>query len=126
MRRNRSPLMDDIPVLTDSVPEVRPVDPRAAAASRRNPRAGRARCADTIPMLPSASPSALSAGTRRSAPPAAVVEEGEPSDWLQLGGAEPSVIGDAPDSIAIVPPLRAGRGEEIDVEAPPEPEERSS
>ena len=27
MRRNRSPLMDDIPVLTDAVPEVRPGRP---------------------------------------------------------------------------------------------------
>src|SRR5690349_10166431 len=98
MRRNRSPLMDDIPVLTDSVPEARLAPPA-------RPR----------PSLPADGPDSIPMLTERvedkpAPPPEAkgrdVVEEGEPSDWLQLGGAEPSVIGEAPDSIAIVPPLR--------------------
>ena len=33
------------------------------------------------------------------------VDEGEPSVWLDFQESEPSVIGDAPDSIAIVPPV---------------------
>jgi hypothetical protein len=120
MRRNRSPLMDDIPVLTDSVPEARPGHPAAV-----RPRLPGSR-ADTIPMLTeriSSAPASASLAPAAPAvtPKAGVVEEGEPSDWLQLGGAEPSVIGEAPDSIAMVPPYV--EEEEIEVEAPPEVEE---
>jgi hypothetical protein len=120
MRRNRSPLMDDIPVLTDSVREIppgRPLQPRRTEPDFDAP--------DTIPML---TDSVDDAPEEPVAPaPAvtkeAVVEEGEPSDWLQLGGAEPSIIGEAPDSIAIVPPVEQQMSEEIEVEAPPEVEE---
>src|SRR3954464_1465272 len=105
MRRNRSPLMDDIPVLTDSVPEARPGRP-----ARLRPALPERRSADTIPMLTERA--AVAPTGRAVAPPAAsapfapppktppVVDEGEASDWLQLGEGEPSVIGDAPDSIA--------------------------
>jgi hypothetical protein len=37
------------------------------------------------------------------------VGEGEPSVWLDFQESEPSVIGDAPDSIAIVPPVDLAR-----------------
>jgi len=112
MRRNRSPLMDDIPVLTDSVraiPPGRPVQPRRNEPDFDAP--------DTIPMLTDS----VADAPEESVPPApdpvkdAVVEEGEPSDWLQLGGAEPSIIGEAPDSIAIVPPVAQAMSEEIEV-----------
>jgi hypothetical protein len=120
MRRNRSPLMDDIPVLTDSVPEARPGHP-----ARLRPARPGSRGPDTIPMLTervsSAATPAPVAPATPAPPKAPVVEEGEPSDWLQLGGAEPSVIGEAPDSIAMVPPYV--EEEEIEVEAPPEVEE---
>lgn len=118
MRRNRSPLMDDIPVLTDSVPEVtlgRPVREKPLP----EPIAP-----DTIPMLTdSVSPAAPAPPATPAAAKVEVVEEGEPSDWLQTGGREPSVIGDAPDSIVIVPAVVHEVREEIFVEAPPEVEE---
>jgi hypothetical protein len=117
MRRNRSPLMDDIPVLTDSVP----VTPAGRPAARLRPASPAA--PDTIPMLTEAVPAAPApVAPATPAPPAAVVEEGEPSDWLQTGGAEPSVIGDAPDSIALAPSY-AEAAEVIEVEAPPDVEE---
>jgi hypothetical protein len=45
----------------------------------------------------------------------ATAHEGEPSDWLEIEDAEPSVIGEAPDSVAIVPPvdLRRAADEEL-------------
>jgi hypothetical protein len=95
MRRNRSAIVDDIPVLTDSVPAG--VDPHVlrGRAPQRTPTAPKGH--DPIPTLTErVTPNAPK-------PPGAVIEEGEPSDWLQLGGAEPSIIGNAPDSIAIVP-----------------------
>jgi hypothetical protein len=119
MRRNRSAMIDDIPVLTDSVPATsvpRALRPRAPAA--RAPTVPPPHAADTIPTL-----------TERVAPgppPAkdAVVEEGEPSDWLQLGAEEPSIIGEAPDSIAVVPavPQAPPVTEEIVLKAPSETE----
>jgi len=107
MRRNRSAIVDDIPVLTDSVPlpsEARVLRGRAPAPRLPVPQSP----GDPIPTL-----------TERvvpgaDAPAGTVIEEGEPSDWLQLGAGEPSVIGDAPDSIAIVPP--------VPKESPVEPE----
>ena len=111
MRRNRSPLMDDIPVLTDSVPEV------TVGRPKRDEPPAESNAPDTIPMLTeSVSPAPAAAK-------GAVVEEGEPSDWLQTGGREPSVIGDAPDSIVIVPAVEHEVREEIVVEAPPDVEE---
>jgi hypothetical protein len=118
MRRNRSPLMDDIPVLTDSVraiPPGRPVQQRRTEPDFDAP--------DTIPMLTDSVDDAPAESVAPAPTKEAVVEEGEPSDWLQLGGAEPSIIGEAPDSIAIVPPVEQQMSEEIELEAPPEVEE---
>ncbi len=112
MRRNRSPLMDDIPVLTDAVPEVRPGRP-----ARLRPALPERVAPDTVPMLTEHVSSTPSPAAVTPAVP--VVDEGEASDWLQLGGEEPSVIGEEPDSIAMVPPFE-GMSEEIEVEAPPE------
>ena len=119
MRRNRSPLMDDIPVLTDSVPEA-----RHPPAARLRPALPQSQGRDSIPMLTERVPGAPSPAPATPAPakPDAVIEEGEPSDWLQLGGDEPSVIGDAPDSIAMVPPFEQEASEEIEVQAPAEVE----
>jgi hypothetical protein len=123
MRRNRSPLMDDIPVLTDSVPEARPVRP-----ARLRPTLPESRAPDTVPVLtervPAPAAPAPPAPAAQEPPPdtATVVEEGEPSDWLQLGGGEPSAIGEAPDSIAVVPSYVEETREEIEVVAPPEVE----
>ena len=120
MRRNRSPLMDDIPVLTDSVPEARPGRP-----ARLRPAPPEARTEDAVPMLTESGPRAPAPPAAASPDPSpqkppAVVDEGEPSDWLQLESGEPSVIGDAPDSIAMVPPFDHRVSEEIEVEAPAE------
>jgi len=109
MRRNRSPIPDDIPVLTDSVDAVPP--PRALRGRVAAPQAREAEPheADPIPTLTQA---------MAEEPPAAttsVVEEGEPSDWLQLGEGEPSVIDEAPDSIAIVPEVVPQQPEPIEV-----------
>src|SRR4051812_36375490 len=99
MRRNRSPIPDDIPVLTDSVgalPPPRALRGRGAATQSREPEAA-AQESDTIPTLTETVADEPAAAT------ASVVAEGEPSDWLHLGEGEPSAIGEAPDSIAIVP-----------------------
>ena len=120
MRRNRSAMTDDIPVLTDSVPTTSvPRALRSRVPATRAPVALPPHVADPIPTL-----------TERVAPgsaPAkeAVVEEGEPSDWLQLGAGDPSIIGEAPDSIAIVPPVPQAPSpvtEEIVLKAPSEAE----
>lgn len=123
MRRNRSAVMDDIPVLTDSVPSY----PGARMMRSRvpPPRVPPPVAKDPIPTLTER----VVPGT----PPAkgVVVEEGEPSDWLQLGAVEPSIIGEAPDSIAIVPavppppverPPRPAEPEVIEFTAPEEAE----
>jgi hypothetical protein len=110
MRRNRSPMLDDIPVLTDSIGAIppsriarpRPAPPRAPEpAPPRAPEPAPSE-PDTIPTLTGAIAPAAPVAEKRE-----VVEEGEPSDWLQLGEGEPSAIGEAPDSIAIVPQVEA-------------------
>jgi hypothetical protein len=117
MRRNRSSIADDIPVLTDSVGAIPPA--RITRGRNATPPAPESADGDTIPTLTQAvdDTPAEAAGTT-------IVEEGEPSDWLQLGQGEPSAIGEAPDSIAIVPQLApetveplAESIEEIDVTA---------
>lgn len=90
MRRNRVDLADDIPVLTDAVPSLAEAPARAlAAASAAMP----AQSHTGVPGVPGVPP----------LPAQASAHEGEPSDWLELEDAEPSIIGDAPDSVAIVP-----------------------
>jgi len=95
MRRNRAD--DDIPVLTDAVPSAQ------EAASRFAPRPAPVRqpaaaALDDVPLL-------TDAIEEIDAALAPEIGEGEPSVWLDFQQGEPSVIGDAPDSIAIVPPL---------------------
>ena len=131
MRRNRSPLMDDIPVLTDSVPEV--VRRRGAPGSLAGDMAGvveteAPRGPDTIPMLTESvatedDESDLAPASQPASPSAVTAYEGDASTWLRTGGEEPSVIGDAPDSIARVPEYEEEPPEEIVVEAPLEVEE---
>jgi hypothetical protein len=97
MRRNRAAATDDIPVLTDSV-AVTSAYPKAARPAAPPPRAPAARRApDPIPTLTDSVASDL-AGDADS-----VMQEGEPSDWLDLDAGETSITGEAPDSIAIVP-----------------------
>jgi hypothetical protein len=98
MRRNRADQNDDIPVLTDAVPSVAEAPLRARTVA----------------------PGAVPSGEQPAAAGVAALEhatahEGEPSDWLEIEDAEPSVIGEAPDSVAIVPPvdLRRAADEEL-------------
>jgi hypothetical protein len=104
MRRNRAGADDDIPVLTDAVPSVQEAPARVAPVLR--------------PVEPPAElPAAIPAGGDdvpvlteeieeiEAAAIVAAVDEGEPSVWLDFQESEPSVIGAAPDSIAMVPPV---------------------
>ena len=105
MRRNRERADDDIPVLTDAVPQqvarsafapaLRPVE-----APPASPDVG-----DDVPLLTDEVEEIDAVAID------AAVDEGEPSVWLDFDAAEPSVIGDAPDSIAIVPPVDLRRTE---------------
>ncbi len=105
MRRNRERANDDIPVLTDAVPQhvarsafapqVLPVEAPPAAAD----------VGDDVPLLTDEVEEIDAVAID------AAVHEGEPSAWLDFDAAEPSVIGDAPDSIAIVPPVDLRRPE---------------
>jgi hypothetical protein len=112
MRRNRARVEDDIPVLLDAVPSAAEARIRAPLTQPQNFSApfGPA-AADDVPVLTDTVEEieALSiVGGEES--------EGEPSMWLEFGHNEPSIIGDAPDSIAIVPPVDLRR-------PPPAPEE---
>ena len=89
MRRNRADPLDDIPVLTDVVPA-------APAAFLREPDAEVGIPVLVDEVVPGAEPA-----------PAREPDEGEPSDWLE--DVERSVIGEAPDSIAMVPPVQVVR-----------------
>jgi hypothetical protein len=104
MRRNRAGADDDIPVLTDAVPSVqeapvrvapvlRPVEPPAELPAAI-PAGG-----DDVPVLTEEIEEIEAAAV------VAAVDEGEPSVWLDFQESEPSVIGAAPDSIAMVPPV---------------------
>ena len=96
MRRNRAAAVDDIPVLTDSV--ALPVEMSPAAVPAFTDVAAPApRAAAHVPTLTEA----VAVTDDKSVD--SVIQEGEPSDWLHLEHGDPSIIGDAPDSIAIVP-----------------------
>ncbi len=98
MRRNRAEAIDDIPVLTEAVPAVqlpRAVRTRAAPVDRGP---------DSVPVL-TESIDVIEVEDEHATVGREAVE-GEPSTWLEFEDGEPSVIGDAPDSIAIVPPVR--------------------
>jgi hypothetical protein len=93
MRRNRANTLDDIPVLMDAVPAAAVATPRTdvPVADRGPP---------SVPLLTEdidVVDEDATLGTE--------AVEGEPSAWLEFDDANPSVIGDAPDSIAIVPPV---------------------
>jgi len=100
MRRNRAAVDDDIPVLTDAVPSA------LEAKSRFAPPPRPVEAPDTslddssdVPLLTDEVEEIEAEAIDAS------VDEGEPSVWLDFDEGEPSVIGDAPDSIAIVPPV---------------------
>jgi hypothetical protein len=97
MRRNRAAAVDDIPVLTDSVPIAEaPLPVRQKMREHAEP----ARAApDPIPTLTERVDSSAKVGA------GSMMGEGEPSDWLDMDQPQPSIMGDAPDSIAIVPPV---------------------
>ena len=99
MRRNRAGADDNIPVLTDAVPSVQEAKsrfaPRPVAEARS---AGDA--SDDVPLLTDE----VEEIEAVALDPA--LGEGEPSVWPDFHEGRPSVIGDAPDSIAIVPPVR--------------------
>ena len=110
MRRNRAAAVDDIPVLTDSVAlPVEMPSGAAAAPAFADVAAPPPRAAPHVPTLTDA----VAATEDESVD--SVIQEGEPSDWLHLDRDGPSVIGDAPDSIAIVP--QVARPPASDVEA---------
>ncbi len=100
MRRNRADALDDIPVLTEVMPAVAfttapqrappPVDPGPPSVPLLT---------ENIEVID------------EDATPGVEAVEGEPSAWLEFDDANPSVIGDAPDSIAIVP--------SVDMRTPP-------
>ena len=98
MRRNRADAIDDIPVLTEAVPAVQL--PRAIRTRAAPPVEG----PDSVPVL-TENIDVVDVEDENAAVGREAIE-GEPSTWLEFEDGEPSVIGDAPDSIAIVPPLR--------------------
>ena len=127
MRRNRVDDEDDIPVLTDAVPSVaeapmpspRPTGDPAVATPEQTVFARQDPAASDVVAVPDGAASLT-----------ATEHEGEPSVWLDFEDAEPSVIGDAPDSVAIVPPfegrqvadealLASAEHEEIELTTPP-------
>jgi len=100
MRRNRARADDDIPILTDAVPFAPEVTSRYAPPLRpAELPAPASDDGDDVPLLTDEVEEIEAAAID------AEVDEGEPSVWLDFQDAEPSVIGDAPDSIAIVPPV---------------------
>ncbi len=112
MRRNRAGVnaADDIPVLTDAVPSAREAQSRfAPAPPAALPPLAAADGEDSVPLLTDEVEEIDAAALDPE------VDEGEPSVWLDLEQGEPSVIDDAPDSIAIVPPVNLRR-------PPPAPE----
>jgi hypothetical protein len=98
MRRNRSAAIDDIPVLTDAIP----IDEAPLLGRQRadDDHVSAPVSTDPIPTLTERveSPDAITADL--------VMLEGEASDWLDFDEAQPSVVGEVPDSIAIVPPVK--------------------
>ena len=120
MRRNRVDQVDDIPVLTDVVP---PLDGGAIACDLPRTGRGPGEAAADVWSASATVPTPAASGVRSL--------EGEPSAWLDIEDAEPSVIGDAPDSVANVPPveprraaddalLQSAEHEEIELTSPAE------
>ena len=98
MRRNRAVAVDDIPVLTDSVAlPAGAVLEAAEIPAFKDVAAPAPRAPEHVPA-----PTEAVAATADDSGDS-VIQEGEPSDWLHFDRDGPSIIGDAPDSIAIVP-----------------------
>lgn len=95
MRRNRANTLDDIPVLTDAMPAVAfaKAPPAADVPDDAGP--------PSVPLLTDDIEVIDDDATL-----GVEAVEGEPSAWLEFEDDNPSVIGDAPDSIAIVPPVQ--------------------
>jgi hypothetical protein len=102
MRRNRASADDDIPVLTDAVPSVQEAESRFASSQVAKERAA-SEAEEDVPLLTDE----VEEIEALALDPAS--GEGEPSAWLDFEETQPSVIGDAPDSIAIVPPVDLNR-----------------
>jgi len=103
MRRNRAGADDDIPVLTDAVPSAQ--EARSPVAPPLRPveaPASNADIHDDVPLLTDEIDEIEAAAIDAEG------VEGEPSVWLDFQESEPSVIADAPDSIAMVPPVEHG------------------
>lgn len=126
MRRNRSAVADDIPVLTEAVSPQAPlrVPLRPSPESPPLPMEDAEEAAeapDVIPTLTEKVPPTEPEGE------GAVLAEGEPSDWLEFEEGEPSITGKAPNSVMSVPEvvtpeaLREASGAEMEV--PPVTEE---
>lgn len=94
MRRNRANAHDDIPVLTDVMPAVAfaPAPRTAPSPADLGP--------PSVPLL-TENIDVIDEDVTMGAE----AVEGEPSAWLEFDDENPSVIGDAPDSIAFVPPV---------------------
>jgi hypothetical protein len=116
MRRNRSAMSDDIPVLTEAV-SPRPTFRVPLRPSPESPPPVVEEAPEAIPTLTEKAPAA-----ERSAD--SIAAEGEPSDWLDFDEGEPSITGQAPDSIIQVPkvPAEDARDDTADEEAPPHAE----
>ena len=109
MRRHRESVEDDIPVLTDAVPSAQEarlqIAPPLQPAETPPPVVNDS---DEVPVLNDKVEEVEAAAIDLvdvDAVAVDAVDEGEPSVWLDFQESEPSVIGDAPDSIAIVPPV---------------------
>lgn len=99
MRRNRSPLAaaDDIPELTDEVPLAADDIVVAARASAANDAVATAAARDDVPEL-------TDAVAYVDAVSIEAVPDDEVTRWLESELGAQSVLGDGPDSIALVPP----------------------
>ncbi|HEX6945582.1 MAG TPA: hypothetical protein VF196_05260, partial [Casimicrobiaceae bacterium] len=117
MRRNRSAVPDDIPVLTEAV------SPRPAfrVPLRPSPESAPAPVEEEAPEIIPTLTEKVAADER--SPDAGVAAEGEPSDWLDLAGGEPSITGQAPSSVLGVPEARAPETREAGAPAAGEADE---
>jgi hypothetical protein len=106
MRRNRAAADDDIPVLTDAVPSA--LEAKSQFAQSMRPAEVPVDSLDDSGDVPLLTDKVEAIDAKAID---ASVDEGEPSVWLDFDEGEPSVIGDAPDSIAIVPPVDLRRPE---------------
>jgi hypothetical protein len=100
MRRNREAAVDDIPVLTDAVP----VDeaPLLGLPAIDDDMSAPAPLAPIPTLMERVEPAVVVTAD-------AAIVEGEASDWLDFDEDQPSVTGEAPDSIGIVPPVKLAR-----------------